>query len=377
MKCDLLYLVGQLGSGGLERQLYYLLQTINRKYHRPAVTVWNDCENDVYTPQIRALGVPVLSFPQTFSASTKLIAFRRLVRELQPAVAHSYSFYTNFAVHWATRNTQTVAVGSVRGEFIRAKKESGRWLGSLSARWPREQICNSFSALEDARRSRGYFVPRRLSVVRNGLDLDRFHCVPLPVNGRVCIVGVGSLFSVKRWDRLVRAACTLKQRGFNFLMRLVGDGPLRDSLRQQAQDMGVADCFEFMGNREDIPNLLAEATFLVHTSDSEGCPNVVMEAMACGRAVVATGVGDIPLLVENGKTGFVVPRSDEEALVTHIATLISNQDLCHRMGSAGRIKAEQEFGLDRLVTETLNVYRAVGWKDLSKDCLQRRASDEP
>jgi len=237
----------------------------------------------------------------------------------------------------------------------------------LSARWPREQICNSFSALEAARCSRGYFVPRRLSVVRNGLDLDRFHRVPLPVNGRVCIVGVGSLFSVKRWDRLVRAALTLKQRGFNFLVRLVGDGPLRDSLRQQAQDMGVADCFEFMGNREDIPSLLAEATFLVHTSDSEGCPNVVMEAMACGRAVVATGVGDIPLLIEDGNTGFVVPRSDEEALSTRMAALISNRDLCHRMGSAGRAKAEQEFGLARLVTETLSVYRAAGWKGVPAD----------
>ena len=366
MKCDLLYLVGQLGPGGLERQLYYLLQTINRDYYQPAVAVWNDCENDVYTSQIRALGVPVysFSFPRNCSRFTKLIALRRLIRELQPAVAHSYSFYTNFAVYWVTRGTHTVAVGSVRGEFARAKKESGRWLGRLSARWPPEQICNNSLALEAARRSRGLFVPRRLSVVRNGLDLDRFHPTPLPISGRVCIVGVGSLLAVKRWDRLVRAALTLKQQGFDFLVRLVGDGPLRDSLRQQTQTLGVANCVEFLGNRDDIPSLLAEATFLVHTSDSEGCPNVVMEAMACGRAVVATEVGDIPFLIEDGKTGFIVPRGDEETLVSHMVTLISDRNLCQRMGNAGRAKAEQEFGLARLVTETLSVYRAAGWKDL-------------
>jgi glycosyltransferase involved in cell wall biosynthesis len=369
MKCDLLYLVGQLGSGGLERQLYYLLQTVTRKCYQPAVAVWNDCENDVYTPQIRALGVPIHSFPRTFSPPAKLVALRRLVRELHPAVAHSYSFYTNFGVYWATRGTSTVAVGSLRGELDRAKKESGRWLGSLSARWPREQICNNFSALEAARRSRGLFVPQRLSVVRNGLDLDRFHSLPLPVGGRVYIVGVGSLFSVKRWDRLLRAALALKQRGFDFLVRLVGDGPLRDSLRQQTQNLCIADCVEFLGNRDDVPSILAEATFLVHTSDSEGCPNVVMEAMACGRAVVATEVGDIPLLIEDEKTGFVVPRGDETALVTHMATLISNRDLCHRMGNAGRAKAEQEFGLDRLVTETLSVYRDAGWRGFSTDHL--------
>lgn len=369
MKCDLLYVVGQLGPGGLERQLYYVLQTIKRKCHQPVVAVWNDCENDTYTAPIRALGIPVHSFSRPLSPLAKLVAFRRLVRELQPAVTHSYSFYTNFAAYWATRGTSTVAIGSIRGEFDRAKQESGRWLGRLSARWPREQICNNSLALEVARRSSGFFAPRRLSVVRNGLDLDRFHPQPLPFDERVCLVGVGSLFSVKRWDRVIRAALTLKQRGCNFLVRLVGDGPLRDSLRQQTQTLGVADCVEFLGNRDDIPSLLAQASFLVHTSDSEGCPNVVMEAMACGRAVVATEVGDVPFLIENGKTGFTVPRDDEGALVSRLVTLIGDRNLCHQLGTAGRVKAEREFSLDRLVTETLNVYRAAGWKSFPLDRL--------
>ena len=240
MKCDLLYLVGQLGPGGLERQLYYLLQTINRKCYQPAVAVWNDCENDVYTPQIRALGVPVYSFPRTFSPPAKLVALRRLIRELHPAVAHSYSFYTNFAVYWATKGTPTVAVGSVRGEFARAKKESGRWLGRLSARWPCEQICNNSFALEVQGVREDFLSPAgcRLSVM--GLTLTDFilrHCLSVEE------------FALSVWDlsfpsnvgiAVIRAALTLKQRGFNFLVRLVGDGPLRDSLRQQTQTLGVA-----------------------------------------------------------------------------------------------------------------------------------------
>lgn len=362
MKCDLLYLVGQLRLGGLERQLYYLLQTMDRGSYTPTVVVWNDCEKDAYTPHIRALGVPIHSFPRTFSPRTKLIALHRLIQELHPAVVHSYSFYTNFAGYWATRGTHAVAVGSVRSEFSRAKKESGRWIGSLSARWPHEQICNNFSALEAARRARGFFVPRRLSVVRNGLDLNYFHPMPPPVGGKASLVGVGTLSSVKRWDRLVQATVALKEQGFDFVVRLVGDGPLRDSLRQQTQALGVAERVEFLGNRNDIPSLLADATCLVHTSDSEGCPNVVMEAMACGRAVVATDVGDIPLLIEDGKTGFVVPRTDTMALVARIATLLSDRQLGSRMGNAGREKAEQAFSLHRFVAETLATYRSAGWR---------------
>jgi glycosyltransferase involved in cell wall biosynthesis len=185
----------------------------------------------------------------------------------------------------------------------------------------------------------------------------------LVTNGKVHILGVGSLFPVKRWDRLTLAALALKQRGLDFHIRVVGDGPLHASLKQQAHTVGLGDRLEFIGHADDIPGLLAEATFLVHTSDKEGCPNVVMEAMACGRPVVATDAGDVPHLVEDGKTGFVVRRGDDATLVERMATLIIDHDLCRRLGKAGRAKAEREFGLDRLVSETLAAYRAAGWKD--------------
>jgi glycosyltransferase involved in cell wall biosynthesis len=87
-----------------------------------------------------------------------------------------------------------------------------------------------------------------------------------------------------------------------------------------------------------------------------------MEAMACGRPVVATDVGDVPLLVQDGKTGFVVRRGDETMLVERLANLILKRDLCRQMGEAGRAKAESEFGLERLLGETLAAYLAAGWK---------------
>jgi D-inositol-3-phosphate glycosyltransferase len=88
-----------------------------------------------------------------------------------------------------------------------------------------------------------------------------------------------------------------------------------------------------------------------------------MEAMACGRAVVATGVGDTPFIVEHQKTGFVIPCGDDAALVERMARLITDRELCRHMGEASRLKAECEFGLERLVAETLAAYRAAGWKD--------------
>jgi len=130
-----------------------------------------------------------------------------------------------------------------------------------------------------------------------------------------------------------------------------------------ARSLHVDHLIRFLGARHDIPDLLADAAFLVHTAESEGCPNVIMEAMACGRAVVATDAGDISYLVDEGKTGFVVPREDANTLTGRIATLLEDRELSRRMGAAGRIKAEQAFGLNRLRSETFAAYRAEGWDD--------------
>jgi glycosyltransferase involved in cell wall biosynthesis len=361
ISCRILYLVGQLRRGGTEQQLYFLLQGMDRKYYRPQVVVWNFREDDVFVPQIRALGVPLHSLAGAPSRVAKLRAFRYMIMQINPEVVHSHS-HTNFAAWWATRGTKTIAIGSVRSDLIWAKKQWGPLVGRLSARWPRTQIFNSFAAAENARRSRSLFAPGQSFVVRNGLDLQRFQMLPWPPSGRMCIIGVGSLLPVKRWDRLLTAAQALKRCGFDFLVRIVGEGPLSASLKQQAQVLGIADHVEFSGQSDNIPGLLADATFLAHTSESEGCPNVVMEAMACGRAVVAMDAGDIPLLVVDGTSGFIVPQGDDAAFVARMASLVTDRDLCRRMGEVGRAKAEREFGLDRLVSETFAAYKAAGWQ---------------
>jgi glycosyltransferase involved in cell wall biosynthesis len=130
-----------------------------------------------------------------------------------------------------------------------------------------------------------------------------------------------------------------------------------------AQDLGIEEHAKFIGTTSDVPELLNQSRLLVHASDTEGCPNAVMEAMACGRPVVATEAGDIHLLVEDGKTGFVIRRGDERTFGQKVLRLLSDDDLFHRMSVAARAKAERNFRLERLVSETLDVYRAAGWKD--------------
>jgi glycosyltransferase involved in cell wall biosynthesis len=361
--CRLLYLVGQLGVGGLERQLYFLLRAMDRERYLPEVVTWNLNESDVYVPRLQGLAIPLHSFPKPYSGAAKVKALRRLVGRIRPEIVHSYSFYTNFAAWWATLGTTSIPIGAVQSDFISDKKWSGRWLGRVSARWPRDQIFNSLRAADNARSAGGFFTPRRPFVVRNGLDLGLFRNTPLSVGGEVRVLAIGSLLPVKRWDRLLRAASELKRQNLPCIVQIAGEGPLREELEREARTLGVGDSVQFIGYVANVQDLLVKATFVVHTSDTEGCPNVVMEAMACGRAVIATDAGDVPTLIDNGRTGFLVRRGDEATLVARMATLISNRDLCRHMGQAGQAKADREFGVERLVSETMAVYRSVGWRD--------------
>lgn len=362
--CRLLYVVGQLALGGLERQLYYLLASLDRDRYQPALVAWNSNPNEKYHRDISALKVQIYGFPAGWSPLAKLRAFRSLAGHIAPEIIHSYGFHTNFAAYYASWGTKAVPIGSLRSDFATIKKVGGSFRGALNARWPAFHISNSLTCVEGARRDHSFFTPRHFSVVRNGLDLNGFRSTDDIPKSKPYIASVGSLLPVKRWDRVLRLAHKLKHAGFlDVRFRIAGDGPLRSSLEQLARDLDVANNVAFIGATHDVPSFLAGAKFLVHTSESEGCPNVVMEAMACGLPVVAMNAGDIRFLVNDGHTGFVVPQKDEATLIDRTTILLQDQGLTNRMGQASRKKAELEYGLDRLVNETLDAYRAAGWND--------------
>lgn len=360
MKSSLLYLVGQLSLGGLERQLYDLLRVMDRERYKPVVAVWGNSPDGYYVEYIRALGVPIVHLGENSSRIAKFRALRRLVVELQPEVIHSYTFYTNVAAWWVAQGTTAIPIGSIQNTFTFERRATGKVLSRLCGRWPSGQVYNSFNAMQDARHSSTMFQPPRIYVVTNGVDLDKFMPRPYPHGGY--LLAVGRLAPEKRWDRLIRAVALLASKGIFPEVRHAGTGPLREELEEMTRTLHVDHLVRFLGARHDVPDLLAGAAFFVHTADAEGCPNVVLETMAGGRAVVATGAGDIPHLVDDGKTGFVVSMEEETVLANRIEILLGDHDLCRRMGDAGRKKAEQAFGLDRFRDQIFEAYRAEGWK---------------
>lgn len=356
----ILYLIGSLRCGGQERQLYYLLRELDRTRYPVALAVWNLATDDFYEAEIRALGVPVLPL-ETPSRIGKLNRLTRLVKQLRPEVIHSYSFYTNVAAYWGGIGLPAIPVGSLRISFKQSLADNGI-VGYLSARWPRKHISNSYAACREVQACRSFFRPREVYVVPNGVDLEAFSPAPFPTGKAPQMLAVGSLLPLKRWDVLLEAVAHLKKGGVRGELKVAGDGPEQERLKELAGNLGIKDRVQWLGRSSDLPSLLGQSYFLVHSSDSEGMPNVVSEAMACGRAVVATDAGDTSLMVEEGKTGFVVPRRDFLALAERMKQLITNPGLCAAMGTAARRRAEKCFSLPLLAERTLAAYCQAGWR---------------
>lgn len=166
---------------------------------------------------------------------------------------------------------------------------------------------------------------------------------------------VGRLTIDKNPLLFVEAAALVAGRLPHAHFLMVGDGPLRASAEAHATALGVDGRITFVGFRSGAADLHPVADVLALTSDSEACPLVVLEAMAAGRPVVGTAVGDVPLQIIDGVTGFLVPPRNPCAMASALVTL-ADASLRRRLGVAARRRVRKEFPIARTFDRTVAVY---------------------
>jgi glycosyltransferase involved in cell wall biosynthesis len=174
------------------------------------------------------------------------------------------------------------------------------------------------------------------------------------------IVGsVARLVWFKGLHLLVEAAASIVKAHPNSVFVIVGDGPLRTELERQAESLGVAGQFVFMGERQNVLEILHGLDLFVLPSVSEGMPVTILEAMAAAVPVVATIAGGIPELVSDGATGLLVPPHDPNALAAAILNLLQDPARRAAMGAAGRERVARQFSADTMVSATDQLFRQL------------------
>ena len=160
------------------------------------------------------------------------------------------------------------------------------------------------------------------------------------------------LSSIKGLDYLIRTVPGVRERCPQARFALVGTGRVEGELKSLAAELGVDDVVTFPGFRSEAPDILRSFDIVAHPSVStEGFPNSIVEAMACGRPVIGSKIAGIPEAVIHGRTGLLVEPRDEGALMEAIRGLISDADLRREMGKAAREEAERRFDLRGQMTE--------------------------
>jgi colanic acid/amylovoran biosynthesis glycosyltransferase len=210
--------------------------------------------------------------------------------------------------------------------------------------------------------------PSRLRIIPCGVDIDRFRPVAARDRGLVgeppLVVCVARLVAVKNLGLLLEACADLLGRGVRFRCVIVGDGKLRHELEATHTRLGLDGTVKLVGPMEqsDVLRWWQRAAVAVLTSDREGMPVSLMEAAACGVPAVATAVGGIPELVEDGVTGLLAPRGDRAALVAALERLLRHADVAAQMGKAARRRAVKRFSIRQQVDMLTQL-----WTELIRD----------
>jgi glycosyltransferase involved in cell wall biosynthesis len=177
-------------------------------------------------------------------------------------------------------------------------------------------------------------------------------------DGEVCIGFVGRLVPQKSPETMLRSFAALPKRSrMHARLVMIGDGPLAGACRRLAAQLGIQARVVWLG-AQDAKTLMHAFDVLVLSSDAEGHPIVVLEAMARGLPIVATAVGGVPETVRHGVNGFVTPVRGVSEIAAALDTLVHDADLRERMGRASRVIA-QDFSVDRMVERTLAFYDQV------------------
>ncbi len=241
-------------------------------------------------------------------------------------------------------------------------------LERLAAPWADHTIFISQPMIDWAREE-GILQEQRYSRIYSGIDLERFQPVPgeklaslrreLGLNEDDRVIGfVSKLWEGKGHTVALEAMTHVVAAVPRAKLLLVGDGPLEEKLRARSRELNLKDSVVFAGFRNDIAEVFGLCDIAVLPSLFEGMGRVLLEAGACGKPVVASGVGGIPEVVAHEETGLLVPPEDPVALFGDMVRLLRDASLVRKMGEAGRRRIGELFSADTMVKQISAVYEA-------------------
>lgn len=380
-----LRVIARLNVGGPALHVAHLSSELDRLGYETTLVAGRVGEGEgsmeYFAEELGVQPLYVDELQREISAAPDAAAVRRLaqlIQELRPDVLHTHTAKAGavgrVAALLAGRARPPVVVHTFHGHVLRGYFTPGR---ARAFQQIERRLARSSDALiavspqvRDDLVELNVAPAGKIAMIRLGLDLERRVTsdpgartavrAELQVPEDAYLIGwLGRMTEIKRADDLLAAFALMRSRGANAYLALIGDGPLRDSLIQKAEQLGVADRTRFVGFRQSVAEFYAAADVVALTSANEGTPVTVIESLASGRPVVATDVGGVRDVVRDGLSGFLVPAEDVPAIADRLERLGNDPELRSRMGEAGRSWVLPRYSVPRLVQDVDRLYRTL------------------
>jgi glycosyltransferase involved in cell wall biosynthesis len=352
----IMILENHLGMGGLEKKLFDFVSRIDRSHYRVVVCCLKEAGH-LKDPFI-GLGVPL--YERLLKHKFDVLAFPRLLRVIDDeAIDLIYTLPHPNSVIFASLARR---MGRTRRVVVSIHGTGGPMGGRMVRRYLKPffgGVDRFIAVAEDHKR---YLIDSeeipagKITVIHNGVDVEKFrprgaqdagHPNSLgAVAGDRVITTIASLHRYKGVDVFVKAAPEILRRVENARFVVVGGGPERPALERLAAELGVSARVTFTGIRSDVDEILRASEIFVLPSRTEAFPNVILEAMATALPVVATDVGSVHEIVEEGKTGFRVAADDPSALSRSVIELLRDPARARAFGLEARRVVEDRFRLE-------------------------------
>lgn len=357
-------MIGGLGVGGAERQLLYLVEGIARLTD---VTVVSLSGSDVVLlPAFERLaGVQTVLCPKRPGVDPMLIPrLVAMLRRERPAIVHTYlrtaNYWGRVAAYLADVPIRIAGERNIEIERGSLANLLDRMLLSVT-----DRVVVNTAAIRDYLISTEGLAQAKVEVIRNGVPISREFLEPDARTVRSelglgeldhLVVFIGRLAPQKNPELFLEMAQAVLRSGLKCGFLLVGDGPLRATLVNRTRTLGIQDAVRFVGVRNDVPRILRACDLLVLTSDWEGSPNVILEALSAGVPAVATDVGGVRELLIDGVTGYIVPRRDVSTLVSRVIGILNDRDVWVERGRRGQEYVQSHFSISRMIDHTVALY---------------------
>ncbi len=358
------YMITPFTDAGADRQLLELLKRLDRSRFEPVVYLSEPSGHIV--DELHLLGMPVVDVGDGRSNEQAILFLLSQLRRQRPDLIHAWMFVANT---WARLAGRLAGVRNIITSDRSMDSDLSlpyRMVDIALAPLSSAVVVPANTLAEHVHRDR--LVPwRKIVTIHNGVDLGKYGAaidrdearreLGLPLD-RPVIGMVASFRPRKRWDVWLRAVADLA-RTRPLVAISCGDGPPRAQVEKYARSLGLGDTVRFYGVRSDIPRVMAALDILTLSSDDEGTPNVILQAMAASRPAVATDAGGTAEVIVDGVTGFIVPRGNPHLLADRIGELLDSPAKAAAFGHAGRRRVEKYFTFEACVGQTMDLYDSL------------------